>query len=121
MDTAALNSLDLYKQFEEINIPEKQARLFANLFARAQKTEDLATKSDVEKDFKTLEVSQDRKFDQVRHEISEVRHELREESEKIRHEIDSKINSLRVDMTRWMVGIFFAQASLVIGLKIFGH
>ncbi len=113
MDTAALNSLDLYKQFEEINIPEKQARLFANLFARVQKTEDLATKSDVENDFKILEVSQDRKFDQVRH-------ELREEAEKIRREM----GDIKSDLIRWMVGISIGQsallASLIFGSKLFG-
>jgi hypothetical protein len=110
---AAFSTLALFEQLEGAGVPEKQARIFADLFAKTQKTEELATKSDVENDFKTFEVSVDRKLDQIRHEIKEMRQELK-------NEIESKNSHLKIDLIKWMIGISFAQASLMIGLKIFG-
>ncbi len=103
---ATFSTLKLFEQLEQAGVSAPQARLFADLFAKSQKTEDLATKSDVENDFKTLELRIDHKF------------------EKIRSDLKSDMHDLKVDLIRWTISLLFGQtallATVVIGLKIFG-
>ncbi len=56
-------------------------------------------------------------FNQLRHEIKETKHG-------IKSEFNSKIENLKTNMIKWMVSLFFAQASLTTAvitcIKIFG-
>ncbi len=63
------------------------------------------------------EIGQDRAFDQLRHEIKEIKRE-------IKSDINSTIENFKTDMIKWMVSLFFTQVSLTIAviacIKIFG-
>ncbi len=72
-----------------------------------------------------LENKIDSNIEQVRCEIKETRQEFKSDIEKTRNELGEKMNHLRFELVRWMIGLFFAQVAfniaIVTGIKIFGH
>ncbi len=118
------NIFEQYKNLERSGMAEPIAHAVKDFVFAAHQAGNCVANSDF-REYKAkqtghlekLKIGQDRAFDQLRHEIKETKHE-------IKSEIDSKIENLKNDMIKWMVSLFFAQASLTTAvitcIKIFG-
>ncbi len=118
MSNAALN-LDVFEHYENLEksgMAGPMAHAVKDFVLATQKAGDFATKADLREykaervnDLQTFEVNVDRKLDQIRHEIEQSSNKL-----------NNKMNNMKFELVKWMMGTGIALGSLIVGLKIFG-
>ena len=110
MHMAMFDILEYFEQLKATGVPEAQAKLHAELYAKglgeALSHRDLVTRDHL-----------DMRIQEVRTEIQEVRTELHKEIQEVRTEIQK----VRAELIRWMAGLMLAQVGAIVALvKLIG-
>lgn len=117
-----LNMFDTLRYSESLanaGVPEDQARLQAKVLSGAFESNDLATKADI------VDLRSD-----VKAEISELRSDVKAEISELRSNIvkldaqmavnmsetSSQILGMKLEFTRWIIGMFFAITGVMFAL-----
>jgi ribosomal protein L29 len=124
---AAIDTLRLAKRFKEVNLPEPQAGLLAEVFREARESdlERLATKADLAELRTALKADVAELRAELKADAAELRAELKAETADLRTELRSGLADLRAEIARsrnaqtmWIVPLLFAQVGALLYLLL---
>ncbi|UAW63583.1 CCDC90 family protein [Mycoavidus sp. HKI] len=111
MSKLIFDTYEFIKRLTAAGMPLEQAETLSGLQAQLI-DERLATKDDLAQ----LEVRVDEKFSHVHKDISELRKDIDTRFELASKDTDIKLSKLRDTLVAWVIGLFLAQTSLLVGL-----
>ncbi|CCD30346.1 conserved hypothetical protein [Candidatus Glomeribacter gigasporarum BEG34] len=107
MATATFDTYKFVRKLREAGFNDQQAGIFTAAVQETQAASELATRADL------------RQYDSaIRNDLEKHETHLRHEMGHLRKDIETKLANLNFDLLKWMVGLFIAQTSLLLALRL---
>lgn len=121
------DTLAYAKKLEARGVEPKQAEAHAEVLAEVLETSFISkndahlTHNDYQLELANFRSETQVNFAEIRKEIAELKSELKTEIADVRSELKSDIASFKSDIIKWVLGISFAQAALLVSALKFLH
>jgi len=133
MAAVTFDTLKFVETLKGAGVPETQAKAFSTAVQESHEAAELATKADLREYESTIRSDLEKLEVGLSHEIGNLRHETKQDIAELRHEIgdlrkdmdvrfagvDARLEKMKFELLKWLIGLAVAQAGLLISLLKF--
>jgi hypothetical protein len=115
---ATLDTLQIVKRLKEAGFDESQAEALTGVVRdlRDSDRSELATKNDIERLEKATKIDIERLESKLGADIGQLERKVESDTARLEAKIDLRAAELKTDIIRWVSGIAFAQAALILAV-----